>query len=167
MFGHAISRGVEKRQAHPTDLTEQQWNRIEPLIPAVKPGGRPAKYQRREIVSAIFYQMRGGAAWRMLPHYLPPWKVSSLGQMPFFIEFLKTSGLFDGWVKDCPLRYTSPNAPKKRDLFYADYARELKQDFPSTAAVFDGMRQEESSHRRRLIELFREKFGDRIPPVRR
>src|SRR5580700_8054103 len=68
MFGGVISRGVEKRQPYPTDLTEQQWNRIEPLIPAVKPGGRPAKYPRREIASAISSEMRGGAAWRMLPH---------------------------------------------------------------------------------------------------
>ena len=50
---------------------------------------------------------------------------------------------------------------------YADYAHEIKQDFPSTAAIFDGMREEESTHRRRLIELFREKFGDHIPLVRR
>jgi hypothetical protein len=42
--------------------------------------------------------------------------VSSLGLMPFFIEFLKTSGLFDKWVEDCPLTYTSPNAPKKRGV---------------------------------------------------
>jgi putative transposase len=65
---------VEKRQPYPTDLTEEQWNRIEPLIPAVKPGGRPAKYPRREILSAIFYQVRGGAAWRLLPHDFPHWK---------------------------------------------------------------------------------------------
>jgi len=50
---------------------------------------------------------------------------------------------------------------------YADYAEGLRQDFPSTAAVFDGMRQEESSHRRRLIELSRAKFGDHIPLIRR
>src|SRR5215471_9495832 len=50
---------------------------------------------------------------------------------------------------------------------YADYAYELKQDFPATAAVFEGMRDEESSHRRRLIELYREKFGEHIPLVRR
>ena len=50
---------------------------------------------------------------------------------------------------------------------YADYSYELKQDFPSTAAVFDGMREEESSHRRRLIDLYREKFGDHIPLIRR
>src|SRR5271167_3956730 len=41
---------------------------------------------------------------------------TSLGQLPFFIDFLKTSGLFDGFVSDCPLAYASPNAPKKRDL---------------------------------------------------
>src|SRR5437867_9675349 len=47
---------------------------------------------------------------------VPEAEVSSLGQMPFFIEFLKTSGLFDCWVNDCPLEYTSPNAPQKRDV---------------------------------------------------
>lgn len=50
---------------------------------------------------------------------------------------------------------------------YADHAYDLKADFPSTAAVFEGMREEESSHRRRLIDLYREKFGDHIPLVRR
>ena len=50
---------------------------------------------------------------------------------------------------------------------YADFAEGLRQDFPASAAVFDGMRAEESGHRRRLIELFREKFGDHIPLVRR
>ena len=48
--------------------------------------------------------------------WAPDAEVSSLGQLPFFIEFLKTSGLFDGWVEDCPLHYTSPNAPRKRDV---------------------------------------------------
>lgn len=42
--------------------------------------------------------------------------VTPLGQLPFFIEFLKTGGLFDSWVDDCPLEYTSPNAPVKRDV---------------------------------------------------
>jgi rubrerythrin len=50
---------------------------------------------------------------------------------------------------------------------YADYAEGLRQEFPSSAAVFDGMREEESTHRRRLIELFRQKFGEHIPLVRR
>jgi hypothetical protein len=48
--------------------------------------------------------------------WVPGAAVSGLGQMAFFIEFLKTSGLFDAWVKECPLNFTSPNAPKKRDV---------------------------------------------------
>jgi hypothetical protein len=41
---------------------------------------------------------------------------TSLGQLAFFIDFLKTAGLFEAFVADCPLRYTSPNAPKTRDV---------------------------------------------------
>ena len=42
--------------------------------------------------------------------------MTPLGQLPFFIDFLKTAGLFDALVADCPLRYLSPNAPSKRDV---------------------------------------------------
>lgn len=48
--------------------------------------------------------------------WAPEAAVSSLGLMPFFIEFLKTSGLFAQWVEDCPLHYSSGNAPQKRDV---------------------------------------------------
>ena len=48
--------------------------------------------------------------------WVPEAGVSSLGLMPFFIEFQKTSGLFENWVADCPLQYRSPNAPQKRDV---------------------------------------------------
>jgi erythrin-vacuolar iron transport family protein len=50
---------------------------------------------------------------------------------------------------------------------YADYAEGLRQEFAASAAVFDGMRQEESGHRRRLIELYQQRFGDHIPLIRR
>src|SRR5882724_3311275 len=50
---------------------------------------------------------------------------------------------------------------------YADFAEGLRHDSPASAAVFDGMRAEESRHRQRLIELFRETFGDHIPLLRR
>ncbi len=48
--------------------------------------------------------------------WVPEAAVSGLGLMVFFIEFLKTSDLFDRFVEDCPLRYTSANAPEKRDV---------------------------------------------------
>ena len=42
--------------------------------------------------------------------------MTPLGQLPFFIEYLKQGGLFDAWVAGCPLSLTSPNAPSKRDI---------------------------------------------------
>ena len=53
------------------------------------------------------------------------------------------------------------------ERIYADIAEGLKLNFPASAAVFEGMRDEESGHRRRLIELYRQKFGDHIPLIRR
>jgi rubrerythrin len=50
---------------------------------------------------------------------------------------------------------------------YADYAEAVRETFPATAAVFDGMRAEETRHRQRLLELFRQKFGEHIPLIRR
>src|SRR5713226_968151 len=50
---------------------------------------------------------------------------------------------------------------------YADYAEGLRENFPATAAVFDGMRAEETGHRQRLLELFRRRFGEHIPLIRR
>jgi erythrin-vacuolar iron transport family protein len=50
---------------------------------------------------------------------------------------------------------------------YADFAESFRQNFAATAAVFDGMREEEASHRRRLLDLYLEKFGTHIPLIRR
>jgi len=61
------------RPAYPTDLTDAQWEIIEPLLPPAKPGGRPRTVNLREVVNAILYVMRTGCSWRMLPHEFPPW----------------------------------------------------------------------------------------------
>ena len=53
------------------------------------------------------------------------------------------------------------------ERIYADFADGLREDFPATAAIFSGMREEESGHRRRLIELTQSKFGEHIPLIRR
>ena len=63
-----------KRKRYPSDLTDAQWKRIEPLIPPAKPGGRDRAHAMRDIVDALFYVLRSGCSWRMLPHDLPPWQ---------------------------------------------------------------------------------------------
>lgn len=62
------------RKPYPTDLSEEEWSYIEPHIPAPKAPGRPRVHTLREILNAIFYIVRSGCAWRLLPHDFPPWK---------------------------------------------------------------------------------------------
>lgn len=61
------------RKAYKSDLTEQQWQLIQPLIPPAKPGGHPRSVDMREVVNGIFYVQRTGCPWDMLPHDLPPY----------------------------------------------------------------------------------------------
>jgi putative transposase len=59
------------RKPYPSDLTDQQWEIIEPLIP-VNQVGRPRTVNMREVLNTIFYQAKSGCQWDMLPHDLPP-----------------------------------------------------------------------------------------------
>jgi putative transposase len=70
-----ILRGMTTRQPYPTELSDQEWGLIKPLVPEAKSGGRPEEYPKREILNAIFYLLRSGCSWRMLPHDLPPWRI--------------------------------------------------------------------------------------------
>lgn len=51
----------------PSDMTDAEWARLEPLIPGAKPGGRPRKTNMREAINAILYLLRTGCPWRYLP----------------------------------------------------------------------------------------------------
>jgi putative transposase len=61
------------RKAYKTDMTDAQWQILEPLIPPAKPGGHPRTVNMREVVNGIFYVLRTGCGWEMLPHDLPPY----------------------------------------------------------------------------------------------
>jgi transposase len=61
------------RKPYPSDLRDEEWAMLEPLIPKPKPGGRPAEHERREIVNAMRYILRNGGGWRSMPHDFPPW----------------------------------------------------------------------------------------------
>jgi len=71
---------------YPSDLTDEQWALLEPLIPLAKPGGRDRKHPMRQILNALFYHTREGGSWRALPHDFPPWKT--------------VYNYFDAWTKD-------------------------------------------------------------------
>jgi len=62
-----------KLQDDPSDLSEQEWAILEPLIPPAKLGGRPRSTQMRAVVNAILSLDRTGGQWRALPHEYPAW----------------------------------------------------------------------------------------------
>lgn len=65
----------QPRQAYQTDANDKQWDLIESLLPQKhSKRGRPRTWPLREIVNAIFYIVRSGCAWRLMPHDLPPWQ---------------------------------------------------------------------------------------------
>ena len=62
------------RQGYDTDLTSAQWQKISMLFPKAKKRGRPRTQDFREIINAIFYILRAGCSWRLLPHDFPKWQ---------------------------------------------------------------------------------------------
>ncbi len=64
------------RRSYSSDLNDREWQILEPLLPAEKPGGRHRAYPMREIINAIQYVLRNGGAWRSIPHDLPHWETA-------------------------------------------------------------------------------------------
>src|SRR5579884_1023888 len=71
---------------YPSDLSDEQWALLEPLIPPPRPGGRHRETDMREVVNALFYRNRNGVGWRALPHDFPPWRT--------------VYNYFRAWIKD-------------------------------------------------------------------
>ena len=61
-----------RRRAYGSDLSDAQWGLVELRLPPAPGGGRPREVNVRDVVHAIFYRLRTGCAWTMLPHDFPP-----------------------------------------------------------------------------------------------
>ena len=79
------------RTAYQTDLSDAEWSCLEPHLPAPQATGRPRMHTTREILNAIFYVVRGGCAWRLLPHDFPPWKT-----VYHYFRAWRLSGVWEG-----------------------------------------------------------------------
>src|SRR5919107_1126911 len=62
------------KRSYPTDLSEAEWECLEPHVPAPNKRGRPKTHGTREILNAIFYVLKSGCPWRLLPKDFPPWE---------------------------------------------------------------------------------------------
>ena len=82
------------RQVYPTDLNDTEWSRIKPYLPVASKTGRPLEHGWREILNGIFYILRGGCSWRMMPHDLPPWKT-----VYHYFRIWRKDGSWERWNK--------------------------------------------------------------------
>ncbi len=65
---------IAQRKLYDSDLTDEEWERIRPLLPPHPPWGNDPHIPKREIVNAIFYVNKHGCTWRGLPHDFPKWQ---------------------------------------------------------------------------------------------
>ena len=62
--------------SYDTDLIDAEWAILAPLLAPTTRRGRPRKHDLRQVLNAIFYILRGGEPWRLLPHEFPPWQTA-------------------------------------------------------------------------------------------
>jgi putative transposase len=65
---------MSRSHRYPSDLTDEEWAYVGPLLPAPSKDGRKEKHDRRDIVDAILYVTHNGVVWRAIPADFPPWK---------------------------------------------------------------------------------------------
>jgi transposase len=122
---------ARQRLPYTTDLTDEEWQILKPLLPPAKSGGRPRRYPMREVLKGIQYVLRTGCAWRLMPHDLPPWQRPIRPSAPgatmapgagFTINGATRSGLAWGVIRNprppssTPKRSTPPQkgGPRRR-----------------------------------------------------
>ena len=98
-----------------TDLTDAEWRVIAPHLPVPRAMGRPREWPMREIVNGIFYVMRAGCAWRLMPNDLPPW-----GTIYRWFAVWRDDGRFE------------TDKPRERFFAWIGRNRKLAKDFEAT-----------------------------------
>jgi putative transposase len=81
---------MSERKAYPSDLTEAEWEILEPFIPEVSEDATVPTIERREIVNGILYVLRSGCPWRLMPHDLPAW-----GTVYYYFRTWRIAGIWD------------------------------------------------------------------------
>jgi putative transposase len=69
-----MAKIARKTKRYPSDLTDEEWALVEPLLPPPARTGRKRRTDLREVLNAIRYMVRSGCEWRMLPVHFPPWQ---------------------------------------------------------------------------------------------
>ena len=113
--------GMPTREPYSSSLTDSEWKQIEPLLPSQKLFGRPPRYHKRDILDALFYVVRTGCAWRLLPHDLPPWRI-----VYFYFMTWRREGIWQTIHDSLRDRVRLRSGKKKPRLLRSSILRALK-----------------------------------------
>lgn len=78
-----------KRKSYDSDLTDNEWSIIEPLLPPPNKEGTPRKVDIREVIDAINYLLKSGCSWRLIPHDFPDWR-----SVYYYFRIWKSKGIW-------------------------------------------------------------------------
>jgi putative transposase len=100
------------KRTYPTDLSDEEWKHIEPFVPVSKPRGRQRIHSPRQILNTVFYVLRSGCPWRLLPREYPPWKTvyHYFRQWPINGTFEKLNAVLRERLRSCLGRTPQPSA---------------------------------------------------------
>ena len=76
--------------SYPTDLNDLEWAVVDKILGGPPKLGRPPRFERRAVLGAVFYMVRTGGSWRLLPHDLPPWRI-----VYYYFALWRAAGLFE------------------------------------------------------------------------
>lgn len=113
-----------KNASFETDLTDAQWEYLHPMLPKANKLGRPPT-DRREVINAILYLLKGGIPWRLLPQNFPPWKT--------------VYHVFHAWSRDCTWAVLN-------DALRICVRRDDGRDAQPTAAILDSQSVKSDGH---------------------
>ncbi len=85
----SVKQESARKSIYATDVSDAAWALLAPLLPAAQPGGQPRTTDIRAVINAIFYLLRTGCQWRLLPRDFPAW-----GTVYYYFRMWKSSGVW-------------------------------------------------------------------------
>ena len=145
---------------YPSDLSAAQWALIKPHMPPSKPGGRPRQTDMYAVVNAIFYLLRTGCQWRLLPSDFPPW-----GTVWWYFRCWRREGL---WVRLhrvlYPLVRTKAGRRPKPSVAIMD-SQSVKTTEMGGIRGFDGHKRVKGRKRYILVDTLGLLIAKRVEPA--
>src|SRR5215469_6287165 len=143
-----------------TDLTDTAWKVVQPLLPVARHGGRPRTTDIRAVVNAIFYLLRTGCQWRLLPNEFPAW-----GTVYHYFRTWKNAGVWAGLQSEIyeQVRLAAVRNPCPSVVIMD--GQSVKTTERGGARGYDGHKQVKGRKRHILVDMLGLPIANRVEPA--